>query len=47
MNLPGEVPQLTQRFIKVPVGMEVEIAVEPIIIYTSDGLRDRDYTPDM
>lgn len=45
MHLPGEVPRLSNRFIKVPVGMEVEISVDPVVITTSEGLRD--YTVDM
>lgn len=40
MYLPGEVPQLIKKFIKVPGGMEVEIAVDPVIIDTSEHLRD-------
>lgn len=40
MHMPGEVPQLTKMFIKVPGGMELEISIDPVIIKTSDSLRD-------
>ncbi|KAG4070461.1 hypothetical protein HA402_005693 [Bradysia odoriphaga] len=40
LHTPGEVPQVSKHFFRVPLLQEALVAVKPIMITTSEGLRD-------
>ncbi|XP_031638214.1 pickpocket protein 28-like [Contarinia nasturtii] len=43
LHTPGEVPQVSKHYFRVPLVQEVLVSVKPQMITTSEGLRD--YTP--
>ncbi|GAB0099479.1 pickpocket protein 28 [Sergentomyia squamirostris] len=43
LHTPGEIPQVSKQYFRVPLNQEVVVSVKPNMITTSDGLRD--YSP--
>lgn len=42
LHTPGEVPQVSKHYFRVPLNQEVLVSIQPQMITTSEGLRDYD-----
>lgn len=40
MHTPAEMPQVSKQYFKVPLNQEVVVSVKPVVMTTSDGLRN-------